>query len=74
MSLFRDHEDVTRFPSYGYREAKHWVVPLRIWVHEPRKLAEDLLVRLSSRSIISCADPTDGPADKLPGRGWDPSL
>jgi hypothetical protein len=43
-----DAEDVTFFPTYGYREGDHWTIPLRVWVHEPRGLAEDVVTRLAS--------------------------
>lgn len=37
-------EFVTCYPSYGYLEADHWVVPMRLWVHERRGGAESLSV------------------------------
>ena len=36
--LFADPEQITFFPTYGYREGSGWNVPLRAWVHEPRSL------------------------------------
>ena len=38
--LLDDQERVTFFASYGYRRGDEWVIPLRAWVHEPRKVVE----------------------------------
>jgi len=38
--IFEDNEYVTFFPTYGYRKGGDWIIPLRVWVHEPRKLVE----------------------------------
>jgi len=38
--LFEDNEHVTFFPTYGYRQGADWTIPLRIWVHEPRRVVE----------------------------------
>jgi hypothetical protein len=46
-ALFEDPERVTVYPTYGYRDGDGWKVPLRIWVHEPRPLAEALVKRLA---------------------------
>lgn len=40
IKLFEDDEHVTFFPTYGYRQGTDWIIPLRIWVHEPRRLVE----------------------------------
>ena len=39
-------EQATVYPSYGYRSGSQWVVPMRIWVHEPRQLTESAITRL----------------------------
>jgi len=31
-------EQATVYPSYGYRTGAQWVIPMRIWVHEPRQI------------------------------------
>ena len=33
-------EVVTIYPTYGYQEATGWVIPVRLWVHERRSVAE----------------------------------
>src|SRR5262245_24859755 len=45
--LIEDKEDVTFYPTYGYREGSDWKIPIRIWVHEPCKLAEKLVTSLA---------------------------
>lgn len=37
---------VTFYPSYGYREGSDWVIPMRLWVHERRTLAEGWITQL----------------------------
>lgn len=39
-SLLKDEESVTCYPTFGYREGNYWKIPLRVWVHEPRRLIE----------------------------------
>lgn len=46
-NLLQDKEIVTFYPTYGYRKDNSWIIPLRIWVHEPRKLAEELVLLLA---------------------------
>jgi hypothetical protein len=46
--LYADEEQVTFYPAYGYREGDHWVIPLRIWVHERRTRAEKLIARVAA--------------------------
>ncbi len=45
--LFSDMEAVTFYPTYGYREGNGWKIPMRAWVHEPRKMAEELVMLLA---------------------------
>ncbi len=40
-----DEEQVTFYPAYGYKEGDNWVIPMRVWVHERRSLAEKLLAK-----------------------------
>ena len=45
--LLEDKEDVTFYPTYGYREGDDWIIPVRIWVHESRRLTEGLVKLLA---------------------------
>jgi len=52
--LFEDKEDVTFFPTYGFRHGAGWKIPLRIWVHEPRRFVEKLTsVLIDSWAVAS---------------------
>jgi hypothetical protein len=42
-----DHA-LTCYPSYGYQEGDGWVIPIRIWVREPRELAEHLVAKMAA--------------------------
>ena len=45
MNLFKD-KVVTVYPTYGYRRGGGWAIPLRVWVHKPRRVdavPDDLL-------------------------------
>lgn len=53
--LFADSEDVTFYPTYGYREGSDWRIPMRLWVHEPRKLVAGLVTSLAE-SIGNATD------------------
>lgn len=44
--LFEDNEHVTVYPTYGYRDGDDWKIPLRVWVHEPRKIIEAVIGQL----------------------------
>lgn len=35
-------EAVTIYPTYGYQDATGWVIPVRLWVHERRSVADKL--------------------------------
>jgi hypothetical protein len=43
-----DEEQVTFYPTYGYQQDDHWVIPLRIWVHENRAVMESLITGLAA--------------------------
>jgi hypothetical protein len=63
MSSFAD-KTITVYPSYGYRSSSDWVIPLRVWVHKPRRFdaVSDELVRmlvgdkgpLTAQEIVRC--------------------
>lgn len=36
----KEVEEATIYQSYGYRSGAQWVIPMRIWVHELRKVTE----------------------------------
>jgi hypothetical protein len=38
--------EVTVYSTYGYRSGGEWVIPMRVWVHEPRPITEATLRRL----------------------------
>jgi len=42
QQLLEDKESVTFYPTYGFQQGDHWKIPMRTWVHEPRKLVEGL--------------------------------
>ena len=42
-------KQATVYPSYGYRTGAQWVIPMRIWVHEPRPITEAAVTRLVAR-------------------------
>jgi hypothetical protein len=46
--IFSDEEQVTFYPTYGHREGAQWKIPLRVWVHEPRPLVEDLITKVAA--------------------------
>lgn len=44
-------EFVTIYPTYGYQDATGWVIPVRLWVHERRSVAE-----AAARKILANSD------------------
>lgn len=40
MASIRAEESVTLYPTYGYQQGQLWNIPVRLWVHERRSLAE----------------------------------
>ena len=58
-------KEVTVYPSYGYRDGPQWVIPLRIWVHEPRQVAEAALAHLVARLEDRPAPEIDRFRDRL---------
>lgn len=45
--LFDDNEKVTIYSTYGYRKGGNWRIPIRLWVHEPRKQLEKVVMFLA---------------------------
>jgi hypothetical protein len=46
--FFSDEEQVTFYPTYGYKEGAQWKIPLRVWVHEPRLLVETVITKVAA--------------------------
>ncbi len=45
--FFSDREQVTFYPTYGCKESDNWVIPIRVWVHEDRDLAEAIVTTIA---------------------------
>ncbi len=43
-----DGEQVTFYPTYGYKKGDDWVIPMRVWAHERRCPAEKLLAKTAA--------------------------
>ncbi len=41
-------EEATIYQSYGYRSGAQWLIPMRIWVHEPRQVTETAFAGLAA--------------------------
>jgi hypothetical protein len=48
QKFFSDEEQVTFYPTYGYKEGAGWKIPLRIWVREPRSLTESIVTKIAA--------------------------
>ncbi|HKR00037.1 MAG TPA: phosphatase domain-containing protein [Pyrinomonadaceae bacterium] len=54
--VFHDGDvEVTIYPTYGYRQGADWLIPLRGWVHQNRRLPDDMINGLC-QSIVGCRD------------------
>jgi hypothetical protein len=40
-AVLQNNEQVTIYPTYGYQQGGQWVIPMRVWVHQRRALAEN---------------------------------
>jgi hypothetical protein len=47
MALFSDQEEVTFYPTYGYQQDDNWVIPIRLWVHERRRVIEHAISNIA---------------------------
>lgn len=55
-TVFHDGDvEATIYPTYGYLQGSEWLIPLRGWVHQNRRLPDDLINRLADE-IIECQD------------------
>lgn len=54
--VFHDGDvEVTIYPTYGFLQGDEWVIPLRGWVHQNRRLPNHLMNELA-QAIIHCTD------------------
>ena len=49
LDLFSDEERVDFYPTYGYMDGQNWVIPLKLYVYEPRGTLERTIVSLFQR-------------------------
>lgn len=55
-NVFHDGDvEVTIYPTYGYLQGADWLIPLRGWVHQNRRLPDDLINGLA-QAVIGCQD------------------
>ena len=55
-NIFHDGDvEATIYPSYGFLQGAEWRIPLRGWVHQNRRLPDELIGTLA-QSLIGCAD------------------
>ena len=54
--IFHDGDvDVTIYPTYGFQQGTNWIIPLRGWVHQNRRLPDHLINELAE-AVIGCSD------------------
>ena len=54
--VFHDGDvDVTIYPTYGFQQGTNWLIPLRGWVHQNRRLPDHLINELAE-AVIGCDD------------------
>jgi phosphatidate phosphatase APP1 len=54
--VFHDGDvEVTIYPTYGFPQGAEWVIPLRGWVHQNRRLPNHLINEIAD-AIIKCSD------------------
>jgi|SRR5215213_3154102 len=52
--IFHDGDvEATIYPSYGFQQDSNWIIPLRGWVHQNRRLPDHLIQQLA-QTIIHC--------------------
>jgi phosphatidate phosphatase APP1 len=55
-NVFHDGDvEVTIYSTYGFLQGAEWVIPLRGWVHQNRRLPDHLIFELA-QAVIGCAD------------------
>ena len=54
--VFHDGDvEVTIYPTYGFQQGTEWIIPMRGWVHQNRRLPDDLIFELA-QFIVGCDD------------------
>jgi phosphatidate phosphatase APP1 len=54
--VFHDGDvEVTIYPTYGFPQGTEWVIPLRGWVHQNRRLPDHLIDEVA-QAIINCSN------------------
>ncbi|HEX6729679.1 MAG TPA: phosphatase domain-containing protein [Pyrinomonadaceae bacterium] len=54
--VFHDGDvEVTIYPTYGFQQGTEWIIPLRGWVHQNRRLPDHLVFELA-QFIVGCDD------------------
>ena len=56
IDVFHDGDvEVTIYPTYGFLQGTEWIIPLRGWVHQDRRLPDRVINELA-QAIIHCND------------------
>jgi phosphatidate phosphatase APP1 len=54
--VFHDGDvEVTIYATYGFLQGTEWIIPMRGWVHQNRRLPDHLIFELA-QAVIGCAD------------------
>lgn len=54
--VFHDGDvEVTIYPTYGFLQGAEWILPLRGWVHQNRRLPDHLINEIA-QAIVHCDD------------------
>jgi phosphatidate phosphatase APP1 len=54
--VFHDGDvEVTIYPTYGFQQGANWLIPLRGWVHQNRRLPDHLINEIAE-AVIGCQD------------------
>jgi Uncharacterized conserved protein (DUF2183) len=62
-----DNKNVTFYPTYGFKQDSSWVIPIRLWVSEPRSLLQTGLVNIG-RLVDSLGADDPSETDCFSGR------
>ena len=55
--VFHDGDvEVTIYPSYGFVQGSDWVIPLRGWVHQNRRLPDHVINELAQAKLHCAGD------------------